>query len=86
MADNQEFEIFPLGDWKLQSGEVIPNAHLAFKTFGDPKLPAIVYPTWFSGCRYYPLHTLLALISRVALVDDWIRCSYFGQHLASRRR
>ncbi|KKZ65104.1 homoserine O-acetyltransferase [[Emmonsia] crescens] len=44
-----DFETFPLGDWKLQSGEVLPNAHLAFKTLGDPKLPAIVYPTWFSG-------------------------------------
>ncbi|PGG99842.1 hypothetical protein AJ79_08394 [Helicocarpus griseus UAMH5409] len=50
MASSEgNFETFPLGDWRLQSGEVIPNAHLAFKTFGDPALPAIVYPTWFSG-------------------------------------
>lgn len=40
---------YPLGDWKLQSGASIPDAHLAFKTFGDPTLPAIVYPSWYSG-------------------------------------
>ncbi|OJD10600.1 hypothetical protein AJ78_08435 [Emergomyces pasteurianus Ep9510] len=50
MASSEEdFETFSLGDWKLQSGEVLPNAHIAFKTLGDPGLPAIVYPTWFSG-------------------------------------
>ncbi|KAL4809220.1 Alpha/Beta hydrolase protein [Aspergillus unguis] len=45
----QDYEIFKLGDWELQSGAKLIDAHLAFKTFGDPKLPAIVYPTWFSG-------------------------------------
>lgn len=45
----QDYEIFKLGDWELQSGEKILDAHLAYKTFGDPKSPAIVYPTWFSG-------------------------------------
>lgn len=50
MASSQgDFETFPLGDWKLQSGEVIPDARIAFKALGDPALPAIVYPTWFSG-------------------------------------
>ncbi|KAK2740430.1 hypothetical protein FQN55_008886 [Onygenales sp. PD_40] len=49
MAAQPDFETFALGDWKLQSGDTIPNAHIAFKTFGDPKLPAVVYPTWFSG-------------------------------------
>ncbi|PGH28248.1 hypothetical protein AJ80_00139 [Polytolypa hystricis UAMH7299] len=49
MSTDQDFETYPLGDWKLQSGETIPNAHIAYKTFGDPSLPAIVYPTWFSG-------------------------------------
>ncbi|EPS25515.1 hypothetical protein PDE_00448 [Penicillium oxalicum 114-2] len=44
-----DYEIYKLGDWELQSGEKIPDAHIAFKTFGDRKLPAIVYPTWFSG-------------------------------------
>ncbi|EAU34326.1 conserved hypothetical protein [Aspergillus terreus NIH2624] len=45
----QDYETFKLGDWELQSGETLVNAHLAYKTFGDPRSPAIVYPTWFSG-------------------------------------
>ncbi|KAF7593838.1 hypothetical protein BBP40_010773 [Aspergillus hancockii] len=45
----QDYEIFRLGDWKLQSGEELVDAHIAYKTFGDPKSPVIVYPTWFSG-------------------------------------
>ncbi|KAI9721845.1 MAG: hypothetical protein M1812_002181 [Candelaria pacifica] len=44
-----EYDQFNLGDWELQDGGVLPNAHLAYKTYGDPKSPAIVYPTWFSG-------------------------------------
>ncbi|KAE8148262.1 Alpha/Beta hydrolase protein [Aspergillus avenaceus] len=48
MAQN-DYEIFKLGDWELQSGEKLANAQIAYKTFGDPKSPAIVYPTWFSG-------------------------------------
>lgn len=53
----QDYDILKLGDWELQSGEKIPDAHLAYKTFGDPKLPAVVYPTWFSGGAYLPLTT-----------------------------
>ncbi|KAL4893803.1 Alpha/Beta hydrolase protein [Aspergillus ambiguus] len=45
----QDYETFNLGDWELQSGETLINAHLAYKTFGDPRSPAVVYPTWFSG-------------------------------------
>ena len=44
-------ETYKLGDWKLQSGQEIPDAHIAYKTFGDPASPAIIYPTWFSGCK-----------------------------------
>ncbi|TEY84105.1 hypothetical protein BOTCAL_0021g00280 [Botryotinia calthae] len=40
---------YTLGNWKLQSGQEIPDAHIAFKTFGDPSSPAIIYPSWFSG-------------------------------------
>ncbi|BAE56138.1 unnamed protein product [Aspergillus oryzae RIB40] len=47
----QDFETFKLGDWELQSGEKLINASIAYKTFGDPKSPAIVYPTWFSGYK-----------------------------------
>ena len=45
----QDYETFELGDWELQSGSKLINAHIAYRTFGDPKSPAIVYPTWFSG-------------------------------------
>ncbi|KAJ5925935.1 hypothetical protein N7454_007445 [Penicillium verhagenii] len=45
----QEHETYKLGDWELQSGEKISDAHIAFKTFGDPDSPAILYPSWFSG-------------------------------------
>ncbi|KAJ5535787.1 hypothetical protein N7513_008973 [Penicillium frequentans] len=45
----EDYETYKLGDWELQSGEKIVDAHIAFKTFGDPNLPAILYPSWFSG-------------------------------------
>lgn len=51
---SEEYETFKLGDWKLQSGEQIKNAHIAYKTFGDSSSPAIVYPTWFSGGKMRP--------------------------------
>ena len=44
-------ETYKLGDWHLQCGASIPDAHIAYKTYGDPKSPAIVYPTWYSGCE-----------------------------------
>lgn len=60
---SQEFEIFKLGDWELQSGEKLLDAHLAYKTFGDPKSPAIVYPTWFSGGMCVPNSLKILLTS-----------------------
>jgi homoserine acetyltransferase len=45
-------ETYKLGDWKLQSGQSIPDAHIAYKTFGDSKSPAIIYPSWYSGCKH----------------------------------
>lgn len=59
MAQNEDYEIFKLGDWELQSGEKIVDAHIAYKTFGDPKSPAIVYPTWYSGCMLLLLQKFL---------------------------
>ncbi|KAF2488341.1 homoserine acetyltransferase family protein [Lophium mytilinum] len=47
MAD--QFETFKLGNFKLKSGGEIPDAYIAYKTFGDPSLPAIIYPSWYSG-------------------------------------
>lgn len=42
-------ETYSLGDFALLSGETIPDAHIAYRTYGDAKNPAIVYPTWYSG-------------------------------------
>lgn len=59
----EDYETYKLGDWELQSGEEITDAHIAFKTFGDPKSPAIVYPTWFSGgMSIFPSWVLLFLV------------------------
>ncbi|KAI5924170.1 Alpha/Beta hydrolase protein [Camillea tinctor] len=44
-----EIKTFDLGDFALQSGATIPGAYIAYKTFGSPTNPAIVYPTWYSG-------------------------------------
>nr|UWK20123.1 homoserine acetyltransferase [Trichoderma polysporum] len=49
MGDNSDYKIFQLGDFRLDSGETIPNAFIAYKTFGVPSSPAIIYPSWFSG-------------------------------------
>lgn len=42
-------EVFKLGDFTLASGQVLTDAHLAYRTFGKPGAPLIVYPTWYSG-------------------------------------
>ncbi|KAH7367995.1 homoserine acetyltransferase [Plectosphaerella cucumerina] len=44
-----EVKTFPLGDFSLKSGRTIPSAFIAYKTFGSPSSPAIIYPTWYSG-------------------------------------
>jgi homoserine acetyltransferase len=44
-----ETKRYALGDFALQSGETLPGAWIAYKTFGDPSLPAVLYPSWFSG-------------------------------------
>lgn len=48
MAD-PEIKLFNLGDFPLVSGTVLPQAFIAYKTFGSPSSPAIIYPTWYSG-------------------------------------
>ena len=45
------YQTYKLGDFKLKSGGVIPDAQIAYKTIGDPSLPAIINPTWWSGCK-----------------------------------
>lgn len=44
-----EYTTYKLGDFKLKAGGSIPDAFIAYKTFGDPGLPAVIYPTWYSG-------------------------------------
>ncbi|UHA75405.1 alpha/beta fold hydrolase [Paenibacillus sp. 481] len=48
----RDYELYELGDVLLQSGETLPHAILAYKTYGTlnaAKNNVIVYPTWFAG-------------------------------------
>ncbi|KAM0473019.1 hypothetical protein ACHAPX_008383 [Trichoderma viride] len=49
MGSELDYKIFQLGDFKLVSGETIPYAFIAYKTYGHSSSPAIIYPSWFSG-------------------------------------
>ncbi|KAF9397286.1 hypothetical protein BGX21_009025 [Mortierella sp. AD011] len=42
-------KFYQLGDFELQSGEILPSAYIAYRTYGSPTNPCIVYPTWYSG-------------------------------------
>ncbi|RDA90425.1 hypothetical protein CP533_5236 [Ophiocordyceps camponoti-saundersi (nom. inval.)] len=44
-----DYETHQLGDFPLESGQVLVGAFIAYKTYGSPSLPCIIYPTWFSG-------------------------------------
>lgn len=44
-----DYQAYDLGDFKLQGGDVLPGAWIAYKTFGDKSLPAVLYPSWYSG-------------------------------------
>ena len=44
-----DYETYDLGDFKLQGGEALSRAWIAYKTFGDSSNPAILYPSWYSG-------------------------------------
>ncbi|RMZ81792.1 hypothetical protein DV738_g2049, partial [Chaetothyriales sp. CBS 135597] len=44
-----DYETYNLGDFQLQSGASLPGAWIAYKTFGDPASPAVLYPSWYSG-------------------------------------
>ncbi|KAF4548626.1 Alpha/beta hydrolase fold-containing protein 14 [Elsinoe fawcettii] len=46
---SRPFSIYHLGEFALRSGQTLPLAFIAYRTFGDPSNPAIIYPTWFSG-------------------------------------
>ena len=46
-----DYQTYKLGNFTLKSGGEIPDAFIAYKTLGDPSLPAIIYPSWYSGCK-----------------------------------
>lgn len=50
---------YNLGDFELQSGEILPQAEIAYKIYGSDDLPVILYPTWFSGGKYHPFTSTL---------------------------
>lgn len=46
------FQTFPLGDFPLQKGSVLPDAHVAYLTLGElnaAKDNVVVCPTWFTA-------------------------------------
>jgi homoserine O-acetyltransferase len=50
-----DYEIFELGEVRLQMGETLRDAKLAYRIYGslnEAKSNAIVYPTWYSGQHY----------------------------------
>ncbi len=56
MPDNNPLEDrFELGDFELQSGKVLPDAHLGFAAYGElneARDNVIVYPTWYTGLHH----------------------------------
>jgi len=60
---SDDYETYKLGSFKLKSGGEIPDAFIAYKTLGDPSLPAIIYPSWYSGstCHLTPSSMASAL-------------------------
>jgi homoserine O-acetyltransferase len=50
-----DYEIFDLGDVRLQLGATLRDAKLGYKSYGtldQDKSNAAVYPTWYSGQHY----------------------------------
>jgi homoserine acetyltransferase len=51
MSSTSSIRFFQLGDFTLDSGEVLPQAYIAYQTFGDPRNPAIINPTSYTACK-----------------------------------
>jgi homoserine O-acetyltransferase/O-succinyltransferase len=52
MSARDDYETYSLGDFTLSGGATLPDARIAYKTYGrlsDTRDNAIVYPTWYSG-------------------------------------
>ncbi len=68
-ASAQELKTARLGDFKLESGEVIRDCRVGYRTFGTlnaEKSNAILFPTWFTGTT----NDLVDLIGPGKLVDS----------------
>jgi homoserine O-acetyltransferase len=55
LAMSLDYEVYNLGDVKLQRGATLRDCKLAYKTFGTlspRKDNVILYPTWYSGQHY----------------------------------
>src|SRR6267143_6366606 len=65
----QDLRFAQLGDFKVESGEVIRDCRVGYRTFGklnDAKSNAILFPTWASGTT----EQLQSNIGVGKLVDD----------------
>ncbi|KAG8528880.1 uncharacterized protein KY384_006569 [Bacidia gigantensis] len=87
-SSSPEFKTFQLGDWTLQHGGTLSNAHLAYQTFGDPKNPAIYFiiiPALFgNGQSTSPSNTSSSkLFPEISFYDN-VRAQYklVTEHLA----
>ncbi|KAF9125018.1 hypothetical protein BGX30_000640 [Mortierella sp. GBA39] len=47
--NDRTIKYYQLGDFELQSGEILPAAYIAYLTYGSPSNPCVLYPTWYSG-------------------------------------
>ncbi len=57
-----------VGDFRVESGEVIKNCRVAYRTFGEPnatKSNVVLFPTWFTGTT----EALIPLLGPGRLVD-----------------
>lgn len=66
--DKNDFDRFHLGDFQLGSGEVLPQAFLAYKTFGDIKNPAIIHPTSYTACTQLSSIDYLKVLLTIRIV------------------
>ena len=57
---NAGVKTYKPGDWSLRLWESIPDAEIAYKPFGGPESPAIIYPSWYSGCLSPSISRILA--------------------------
>lgn len=51
MSTTGTVRFFQLGDFVLDSGETLPQAYIAYQTFGESGNPAIIHPTSYTACE-----------------------------------